>query len=223
MRRFCFTPGTTRTVLMLVVWLIGLLSPSGQAHSATTRTYEFKVLLDGDEIGRQRFDVSSDGPRTQVRVEAGFTVKFLLITVYTYRHSNVESWEGSCLREITAETNDNGELFFVKSTSHDAALQWQTQAGRRSAEGCVKTFAYWNPAWLTGDRLLNSQTGELDAAEILTVGGETISVRGAPTRTTHRRIVTGQFTIDLWYDLNGEWVALQSTTQKGHTLFYMLQ
>ncbi len=76
---------------------------------------------------------------------------------------------------------------------------------------------------MTGDRLLNSQTGELDAAEIRTVGGETISVRGAPTRTTHRRIVTGQFTIDLWYDLNGEWVALQSTTQKGHTLFYMLQ
>ena len=223
MMRRCFIPGATRTALMFVVWLTCLLSPGGQAHSETTRTYDFKVILDGDEIGWQRFDVSSDGTRTQIRVRAEFRVKFLLMTVYTYRHSNVETWEGSCLREITAETNDNGELFFVKSTSHDATLQWQTQNGSRTQERCIRTFAYWNPAWLTGDRLLNSQTGELDPAEIRAVGEATISVRDVPTRTAHRRIVTDQFTTDLWYSLSGEWVALQSTTKKGNTLYYTLQ
>ena len=39
--------------------------------------------------------------------------------------------------------------------------------------------------------------------------GVTVSVgrddprAGTPTRTTHRRIVTDKFTIDLWYTLNG--------------------
>jgi hypothetical protein len=99
----------------------------------------------------------------------------------------------------------------------------QTQAGTWIGEGCIRTFAYWNPVWITGERLLNSQTGEHQPASILTVGEETIPVQGVPTRTTHRRIVTDKFTIDLWYTLNGRWVALHSTTKKGDILRYVLQ
>lgn len=209
--------------MMAALGLLCLLGLGGEAIGATTKTYDFTVLLDDDEIGHQRFDVTTDGERTQIQVNAEFTVKFLLITVYTYQHSNVETWQGSCLREIHADTNDNGDSFFVKGTYRDGRLQWRTQAGERAAEGCIKTFAYWNQDWLTGDRLLNSQTGDLQRAAINLLGKETIAVRGSPTPTTHRRIVTDQFTIDLWYALDGEWVALQSTTNKGRTLHYRLQ
>lgn len=191
--------------------------------SATSQTYDFKVFLGKDEIGRQRFDVSTENERTQVRVDAQFTVKFLYITVYTYRHTNVETWEGPCLREIHAETDDNGESFFVNGIFRNGQMHVQTQAGNWIGEGCVKTFAYWNPDWIKGERLLNSQTGEHQPASIVVVGEETISVQGVPTRTTHRRIITDKFTIDLWYALNGRWVALHSTMKKGDTLRYMLQ
>lgn len=213
--------------LRITVTLLGFLtclgSASQQAWSATSQTYDFKVFLGKDEIGRQRFDVSTEGERTQVRVDAHFTVKFLYITVYTYRHTNIETWEGICLREIHAETDDNGESFFVNGTVRNGKLQVQTQAGNWIGEGCIKTFAYWNPEWITGERLLNSQTGEHQPASILAVGEETIPVQGVPTRTTHRRIVTDKFTIDLWYTLNGRWVALHSTTKKGDILRYVLQ
>lgn len=188
-----------------------------------TRTYDFKVLLDNDEIGRQRFEVASNGTRTRIHVQADFKVTFLLITVYTYHHTNDEIWEGSCLRSIEAETNDNGDRFFVKGRVQDGRLVWRTQAGNRTAESCIKTYAYWNSDWLTGDRLLNSQTGELDQVDIRELGEETIRVHGTPTPTTHRRIITDKFTIDLWYTLSGEWVALQSTTKEGKTLHYTLQ
>jgi hypothetical protein len=204
-------------------FLACLASPSQQAWSATSQTYDFKVFLGEDEIGHQRFDVSSEGERTQVKVDAHFTVKFLYITVYTYRHTNIETWEGTCLREIRAETDDNGESFFVNGIFRDGQLQVQTQAGNWIGKGCIKTFAYWNPEWITGERLLNSQTGEHQPATILVVGEETIPVQGVPTRTTHRRIVTDKFTIDLWYTLSGRWVALHSTTKKGDTLRYTLQ
>jgi len=204
-------------------FLVCLVSPSQQAWSATSQTYDFKVFLGKDEIGHQRFDVSSEGERTQVRVDAHFTVKFLYITVYTYRHTNIETWEGTCLREIRAETDDNGESFFVNGIFRNGQLQVQTQTGNWIGEGCIKTFAYWNPEWITGERLLNSQTGEHQPASILVVGEETIPVQGVPTRTTHRRIVTDKFTIDLWYTLNGRWVALHSTTKKGDILRYVLQ
>jgi hypothetical protein len=209
------------TVVLGVLTCLGIASQ--RAWSGGSQTYDFKVFLGKDEIGRQRFDVSSEGDRTQVRVDARFTVKFLYITVYTYRHTNVETWEGTCLREIHAETDDNGESFFVNGTFRNGQMHVQTQAGNWIGEGCVKTFAYWNPDWIKGERLLNSQTGEHQPASLLVVGEETIPVQGVPTRTTHRRIVTDKFTIDLWYTLNGRWVALHSTTKKGDTLRYTLQ
>ena len=213
--------------LRIAVTLLGLLtclgSASQQAWSAASQTYDFKVFLGKDEIGRQRFDVSTEGEQTEVRVDAQFTVKFLYITVYTYRHTNVETWERTCLREIRAKTNDNGESFFVNGIFQNGQLQVQTQAGTWIGEGCIRAFAYWNPEWITGERLLNSQTGEHQSASILTVGEETIPVQGVPTRTTHRRIVTDKFTIDLWYTLNDRWVALHSTTKKGDILRYVLQ
>ena len=219
----CSVTGSVRIAVVLLGFLMCLASPSQQAWSATPQTYDFKVFLGKDEIGRQRFEVSSEGKRTHVRIDAQFTVKFLYIPVYTYRHTNVETWEGACLREIRAETDDNGESFFVNGHSRNGQLQVQTQAGNWSSEGCIKTFAYWNPEWIKGERLLNSQTGEHQSVSIRAVGEETISVQGVATRTTHRRIVTDKFSIDLWYSLNGRWVALQSTTKKGDTLRYTLQ
>jgi len=212
-----------RIAVALLGFLTCLGSASQQAWSASSQSYDFKVFLGKDEIGRQRFDVSSEGDWTQVRVDAQFKVKFLYITVYTYRHTNVETWERTCLREIHAETDDNGDSFFVNGIFLNGQLQVQTQAGNWIGEGCIKTFAYWNPEWIMGERLLNSQTGEHQPVSILAVGEETITVQGVPTRAIHRRIVTDKFAVDLWYTLNGRWVALQSTTKKGDTLRYTLQ
>ena len=219
----CSVTSGFRIAVALLGFLTCLGSASQQAWSASSQSYDFKVFLGKDEIGRQRFDVSSEGDRTQVRVDAQFKVKFLYITVYTYRHTNVETWEGTCLREIHAETDDNGDSFFVNGIFRNGQLQVQTQAGNWSGEGCIKTFAYWNPEWIKGERLLNSQTGEHQPVSILAVGEETIPVQGVPTRAIHRRIVTDKFAVDLWYTLNGRWVALQSTTKKGDTLRYTLQ
>jgi hypothetical protein len=187
------------------------------------KTYDFKVLLDNEEIGSQRFVVSSEKDRTQVQVEAKFDVTFLFFTAYSYRHTNSETWNGDCLKKILAKTIDNGENFFVQGQYENGKMELETQAGQESVDGCVKTFAYWNPDWFQSDRLLNSQTGELQKVTVRTVGEETIAVRGVPTRTEHQRIISDKFTVDLWYTLKREWVALQSTTENGGTLLYQLQ
>jgi hypothetical protein len=219
----CSVTSGFRTAVAVLGFLTCIGSAPQQAWSASLQTYDFKVYLGQEEIGRQRFDVSSEGDRTHVRVDAQFTVKFLYITVYTYRHTNFETWEGSCLRDIRADTDDNGESFFVQGISRNGRLQVQTQSGAWVGEGCIKTFAYWNPEWVKGERLLNSQTGEHQAVSVLALGEETISVQGVPTRAIHRRILADKFAVDLWYTINGRWVALQSTTKKGDTLRYTLQ
>ncbi len=218
--RFMMT--MSKLVFALLTFAFASAELRSDAQTSTQRSYAFKVFLDDDEIGEQRFVVSSNGQRTKITVEARFDVNFWIITAYSYRHSNVEVWEGGCLREIRAETNDNGDTFFVRGQYQKGQMQLVTHTGKESVKGCVKTFAYWNPTWFQSDRLLNSQTGELQPVEITVVGEETISVRGVPTRTRHLRIVSEKFTIDLWYTMSDDWVALQSTTEKGGKLRYQL-
>jgi hypothetical protein len=207
----------------LLISLICLCSFSQSASSSTAKSYEFKVFLGEQEIGHQRFDVSSKGDQTHVRVDAQFEVEFLYITFYTYRHANIEEWENACLREIRSNTGDNGETYFVNGSYENGKLQVQTQSGNWSSDDCIKTFAYWNPDWITGERLLNSQTGELLPVSILSMGEKTITVKGVLTQAKQRRIITEEFTVDLWYTHDGRWVALESTTKKGDVLRYVLQ
>lgn len=210
-------------LLTLIAFFMFSMGLARSAQTTAQKTYAFKVFLDDYEIGFQRFVVSTEGTRTQIEVAARFDVKYVFITFYSYRHTNSEMWEGECLKEIRAKTNDNGESFFVEGTSKGGQFQLQTHNGKKAVEGCVKTFAYWNPAWFQSHRLLNSQTGELQPVEIQTLGEETLAVRGAPTPTKHHRIISDKFTIDLWYTMNDGWVGLQSTTQEGKKLRYELQ
>ena len=213
-------PSVLLTLMTFCIFSIGVAS---YAQASKQQTYEFKVFLDDDEIGFQRFVVSPEGTRTQIEVEAQFDVKYFFITFYSYRHTNSETWEGECLKEIHAKTNDNGESFFVEGTSNGGKVRLQTHNGGGDLEGCVKTFAYWDPTWFQSNRLLNSQTGEHQSVEIQTVGEEAVVVRGALIPTKHQRIMSDKFTIDLWYTMNDEWVGLQSTTKEGQKLRYELQ
>ena len=209
--------------LTLMTFFLFSMGMARSAQDTNQKTYAFKVFLEDDEIGFQRFVVSAKGTRTQIDVEAEFDVKYFFITFYTYRHTNTEVWNGDCLKEIRAKTNDNGESFFVEGTSQGGKLRVHTHDGEQTLEGCIKTFAYWNPAWFQSSRLLNSQTGELQPVEIQIVAEETFALRGVPTPTRHHRIISDKFTIDLWYTMDDEWVGLQSTTKDGKKLRYKLQ
>jgi len=212
---------TLRLKLVLLLCLLATVVP-GIPVAAAEQTYRFKVLLDGKEIGAQTFVVSSDKERTRIEINASFDVKVLFFTAYSYRHINREVWQGECLREISATTNDNGDSLFVRGAYSGSRLELRTHVGEQSVEGCVRTFAYWNRDWLQSPRLLNSQTGEVQDVRVWKVAEETVSVRGVPTETEHIRIVSKAFTIDLWYDKNRQWVGLQSTTKNGGTLHYQL-
>ena len=195
---------TNSPLLIACVTLLALcMGLATQAQGLTNKTYDFKVFLDDEEIGSQSFKVSTDGTRTQVDIEASFDVTYLYIPFYKYRHSNSEIWEGNCLKEIRSKTDDNGESFFVQGHGDNGQFQVQTKDGEASLKGCVKTYAYWNPDWFQSDRLLNSQTGELQPVKVSKVGEATISIRGTPTKAEHRRIVNEEFIIDLWYTKEG--------------------
>lgn len=187
------------------------------------QTWKFKVFLDDQEIGEHIFQVASYQEQTHVKITAKFDVYFLFINAYEYRHDNYEVWSDQCLQSVRSRTNDNGEQLYVQAEYSGERLIIKSSSGQYSAEGCIHTFAYWDPYFLKSQKLLNAQTGEITPVAIENIGSEVIMVRGKLTSATHYRLTTNDFIIDLWYSKNNEWLALNSTTSNGSTLRYQIQ
>ena len=69
-------------------WILSLLIVilPAVAPASTLRTWEFRVLLDGREIGAHRFALSEVDGVQELSSEARFDVRFLFINAWRYRH-----------------------------------------------------------------------------------------------------------------------------------------
>jgi hypothetical protein len=174
------------------------------AHAAP-RSWSFRVLLDGREIGRHAFTHEPVPGGARVVSEARFEVRFLFVTAYRYEHRAEERWQGGCLESLEARTDDNGVRRDVRVRPAD----------------CTRSFAYWDPSILRAERLLNAQTGEVVPVRSTAFGTESIAVRGRETSASRYRLTAPGLAIDLWY-AGSEWVALESSVEGGRRLRYEL-
>ncbi|MEC5388067.1 DUF6134 family protein [Uliginosibacterium sp. H3] len=207
--------------LLLTLAALSLLPLSAAAQSS--RSWNFRVALNDEPIGTQRFTLTPQGDQRELRSEASFDVKVLFINAYRYRHEATERWQGDCLRSIASRTDDDGKLISVKSQREGDKLQVTATKASETLEGCVMTFAYWNPAILRQTKLLNPQTGEYEKVSFALVGEESIEVRGQATKAKRYRLSGPERPIDLWYGADGDWLALQSTVAGGRRLTYKLE
>jgi hypothetical protein len=193
------------------------------ASAQTARNWNFKAYLDDSAIGYHRFALREQGTERELKSEARFEVKILFVTAYRYAHEATESWRANCLASLNSRTDDNGDKLSVATARDGERLAVTTGRGRANLDGCVMTFAYWNPEILRQTRLLNSQTGEYETVKIATLADEQITVRGAPVTAKHYRITGPKNPIELWYSAQGEWLQLDSTLEGGKRLRYRLE
>jgi hypothetical protein len=207
---------------ILFVTILLLLGNVSQA-SQQDQSWKFKVFLGDKEIGEHNFNLSSVQNAVHVTTNANFDVYILFINAYSYRHSNHEIWNGSCLKSIHSVTDDNGTEFRVSGKTVNDKLHVTTHDDMYVRSGCIKTFAYWDPSFLQSEMLLNSQTGEIVPVSVSYIGPEKIVVRDESITARRYQLVTDEFTIDLWYSNDDQWLALNSTTPDGNTLRYKIQ
>ena len=215
----------TFSMVALVLAAAPLLAHAAdEPPKAGTRTYAFRAFLDDKPIGQHRFTVVTDGAGgRKVASEADFQVKILGFTAYRYHHHADEQWVGDCLAGLQATTDDDGKPAKVSLDRSGDANTIRTGAGTKSESGCLMTYAYWNPAMREQRRLLNPQTGKVDAVKVERVGPGNVVVGGQEVAATDWRISGGESPIDLWISESGDWVGLDSMVSKGkHRLTYRL-
>lgn len=189
--------------------------------AASADAWNFRVTLDGREIGGHRYELQPRGDGQELRSEASFDVRLWFISAYSYEHEAVERWQGGCLRALQSRTVTNGERIAVTARDTGGQLAVERPAGRELHAGCIRSFAYWDPEILDARALLNSQTGELVPVQVTQMGVEPVTVRGQGVPATRYRITGTELQIDLWY-VGERWVALEALTDGGRRLRYEL-
>jgi hypothetical protein len=218
-RRFAAAAFAGLAGLLIATAAVSPVLASGQPAMA----WQFRVLLDGEEIGYHRFELERGETFYRMKSEADFRVRFLFFDAYRYRHVNEELWEEDCLQQIDARTEVNGKSVAVKGQQGDAGFVVATDAASQVLGECVMTFAYWNPEFLDQKRLLNSQTGEYVPVAIEPVSEERLEIRGRPVDAIRYSLDAGQLDMQLWYTPEREWLALESTVRGGRLLRYELR
>ncbi len=197
---------------------------AGCANALANPTkWEFQVFLDDTAIGHHHFMVNDKGAERELVTNARFDVKVLFISAYRYAHDASERWRGNCLTSLNARTDDNGKPSVVQADQQGESTSVVSPRGREALDGCVMSFAYWNPEILRQTRLLNSQTGQYESVKIVAIGEDKITARGVLVQAKRYRITGPKNPIDVWYGADNHWLALQSTLEGGRRLRYTLK
>ena len=201
-----------------------LASLPWQVHAdGKADSWNFKVYLDDKPVGFHNFTIDGDAKEKRLRSEAHFDVDVFIFNAYSYRHESNERWNGGCLTEINASTNDNGDKLSVHGKAAQANFHLTSNNIQSELPACVMTFAYWNPEMLGQKRLLNPQDGKYLDVEIKPIGQDAIKVRGENISAAHYRLKAEKFLIDLWYSADRRWLALDSTLENGRLLHYRIE
>lgn len=207
---------------MRLVVIVLFLSASLPCQASAGSDWNFRVTLDGREIGSHRYTLEPGGEGALLRSKADFEVRFLFVTAYRYDHEAVERWQDGCLLSLDSRTDSNGEVVAVNAVAGSGGLAVARSEGRDLHPGCIRSFAYWDRRLLESDRLLNSQTGELVPVQVIPQGQERVRVRGDERVASRYRISGPNLQIDVWY-ADGDWVGLEALTDGGRRLRYELQ
>ena len=209
-----------------ILYMLGLISFSTASLGniePTDKLWRFKVFLDDSAIGYHQFSLKQQAGIQTLHIKAEFDVKFLFINVYSYRHDNIETWNGDCLVTLSSNTDDNGDAVFVRINKQDDDQIIETPSGSTLVNTCLRSFAYWNPDLLKSGQLLNAQNGDLIDVDFIRIGTESLTFNDTRIPSDRYRLQGKDLEIDLWYSADKEWLGLQSTTENGSKLRYVLQ
>ena len=208
-------------MLKKIALMIGSLALSASVMAAD-QEWRFQVYLDDKKIGTHDFVLQQLDNQRKLLSEANFEYRLMFVKLYGYEHENTETWSGDCLTGIESKTDANGKPFQVSGSLQGDRFVLSGTAGEAELPSCSMSFAYWNPAFLQQERLINVQNGEVLDIEVSEPELVQIEVRGVMQSAYRYFLDAGELKIELWYSEDNEWLALETEARGGRRLRYQL-
>jgi len=183
------------------------------AEENATEVFNFKVSLDNREVGWHKFVVETKGNQLTVSSKAKMDFTVLMVKKVAYRHEATENWLGDCLQAFESKTKRNTKIFLTSGSVKDGDFYVNRNGEEVLVSKCVKTFAYWRPAWLDDEFLLNVETGKYTPISLEVTEDQL-------TNMTKRVVGLPKTEIHLAYDKSGNWQTLESELKIAGTLRY---
>ena len=121
---------------------------------------------------------------------------------------------------MRARTDNNGKAEFMRADRIDGALIVEgSGTARYHAPPGAMLCSHWNPAQLDGP-MINPQDGTLLNFTISAKGPARVADTAGRTREAQRFSLEGAHSLDLWYDTQGIWTALQGAAEDGSVIIY---
>jgi acyl-CoA synthetase (AMP-forming)/AMP-acid ligase II len=214
-------PLISRRNLLIGIPALTLLRPTGAgaALEPPSGPVRFRALRNGNPIGTHTLSFTEDGGRLIVDIEIKFAVKFAFITLYSYHHTNRETWQDGRLVAIETRTDDDGDEFRVSGRAVGNTLEIDGSSGKLTLPGDTVPSSYWNEAMATRGEWLDTQAGKLARSTVKQQPDETVEVAGQGVQAKRYALV-GDITCDLWFH-DGEWVKLLFTGEDGSVIDYL--
>lgn len=207
------------------VALAGVIIAASWQAQAASKTLDFTVLRDGQNIGTHSYSIADNGGETQVEINTDIKVKVLFVTAYKFLHESKEIWQNGRLMSLKSKTDDDGtpkELHAMAEGQRmtvDSKVKGQDK--RQHADAPMIPASLWNRDIVTQSSILNTLDGTVMNIQVEDMGQDEVEAGGAKVQAHHYSI-TGELTRELWFNDSGDLVRVRFPDKTGTEIIYAL-
>ena len=202
----------------VTAWVVAFVALASPATAAEVETRDFTVLVSGRPSGEAHMTIHRrDDGSIVMRCDTDIRVKVGIIN-YKFVYRGLEEWRDRHLTRLESTTDDNGKRFTVSVAEGNGGMKLRINNAERPAPADLWPTSYWSlpaPKLRAGKlNLLDADSGKLLEAQLTFVATEKLRLAGQDVTLNHYRL-TGNVTVDLWYD-GSERLVRQEWMEQGH-------
>ena len=182
----------------------------------------FTVKREGKRIGTHAVKFRQEGDAFVVETKTELKVKFLFFTAYRFEYTAREIWRDGKVKQVFADTNNNGEDFIYEMTFDEETVTIADGSANAVFELAPNTYPsnHWHPRVLDAKVIINTLSGSPNEVKITPNEWELVQT-GEESRRAQRYEYSGELAnVSSWYDEAGRWVALEFQGEDGSTITY---
>jgi hypothetical protein len=208
-----------RAVLAAPLALIASVSRAATGEPMNDRL-SFSVLRKGSAIGTHAITFKRAGNVLEAHIDVSMSVGIGPITLFRYRMTGVETWREDRLAEIETTTDNDGEKLRVVARRGAAGVVVDSATlGRATLPAEALPLTHWNIRCMSAS-LFNPQDGKPMQLAVRPLGATRVALAGGALVDATRFSLTGESTLDDWYDTNSVWTALRAVATDGSIIEY---